>query len=118
MIDGGLDIQALRDRITELEELLGVLRRPHGIKGFTPTEWKFIGFLAKKGSFNREDAIRSVYGGLPEADQPSDSRIVDQFMHRIRKKIVPYGIVISTENYMGYYVDSQNQEKLRLLFDA
>ena len=110
------DINALRDRIQELEELLG-MRLPQPRLGVLSTVrktgWKILGLLLKRGLITREYTYSALYGAKPESEQPVDPRVIDQHICRINKTLKLHGVRVRTEYGVGYYIDEQSREALK-----
>ena len=112
------ELERLRDRVDELEELLGV-------RGTIPRKMfrscplaaeQLIGMLLARPSITREAAYTALYGGRPEADQPME-KIIGTRMCQARKALTPHGIAVKTVWGSGYYMTGENKAKLRALLD-
>lgn len=111
------EVQRLRDRVEELEELLGIrLPVPNKlIKGMRG--WQLLGLLRKSsGVVSRDYAFVAIYGGWPECDQPS-VRIIDQIVCRANQDLRRHGIAIQTDRGRGYYLDHQSRARLDEIID-
>lgn len=109
------EIQALHDRITELEELVG-LRKPHPRfirnSGIGKIGWDLLCLLAEHSLVSREFAVQVIYGD--RSDYPSD-RMIDQHVCRLNSALKPYKIRITPENGIGYFLDAENKSRLSAL---
>lgn len=114
--------QTLKDRIEELEAVVGLLPKNEiqfKFCHFTPTEERYLGMIYKQEYVCTKEVIfRAVYGGLPEADQPLEIKIVDVVVHHIRKKLKRFGIEIHTMWGRGYYFDDVNRKKMQDLIES
>lgn len=98
------DNQRLRDRIDELERLLGmdsssVNRFPVEWR-LTPSEARVLGFLATREQASKEAIMLALYVERP--DDPPEIKIVDVFICKLRKKVKNFGIEIETLWGQGY----------------
>ena len=111
------EVQALRDRVEELEDLIG-LRVPaprSDMPHLTGIEYKLAGVLLRGGIVSQEYALRAIYGARPEADHP-EVKIIDVFICELRKKLRPFDIEIKNQFAVGFYLDDKSRAKLKALF--
>lgn len=106
--------EQMQDRIEELEELLGLpMPRLRSIPDIRSTfDWRLLGLLMRRTLVTREFAFTALYGGLPEADQPKDVRIIDQRVYRLNLVLRRQGMHIETERFTGYYLDEKTKTRL------
>lgn len=107
--------QLLRDRVVELEALLGLKRTVPRALGFTPREEEIVGLLLKLENISREQMMVAMYGDRPE---PPDWRILDTFMCRVRKRLRRADIDIVTVWGRGWLLTKENKAKLAKLLEA
>jgi hypothetical protein len=110
-------IQALRDRIEELETLLGAdaeecerfaaLRIPFICR-------KLLGLLLARRVLAREAAHAIIYGGLPECDHPA-TKSLDVHIHRIRRQLRGHGIEVRCEWGIGWSISPADKAKIYAL---
>ncbi|MBK0020940.1 helix-turn-helix domain-containing protein [Ochrobactrum sp. S46] len=100
-------IDAQAERIRQLEEVLA----PSSIN--VPIEWCLTGSeaavfacLAARKIATKDMIYHALYATRTEDIEP---KIVDVFIHKLRRKVVPFGVVIETLWGSGYYL--QNREK-------
>ena len=108
------EVEALKDRIRELEWLLGLRRqwpKPR-LKGIRVIGWQMIGLLLRWPLVTHDVAFRAIYGGRPEADQPKNVHIITTVIHRLRIALRPYDIIIEGQYGSGYYLDAKNKQRL------
>jgi len=110
------ELERLRHRIDELEELLGLRSPQRPLPGFTVLEWKLLGVMLKRQAVTREFAFRALYASRADTDQPKSSRIIDQIVHRIRVRLMAYGSFVETLS-IGYHISPENKVRLRALID-
>lgn len=113
-----LTLQQAYDRITELEELIGIKPQPLHVPGMGPMMNQLLGLLIKRQLVEREMAYRAIYGARPEHAQPSSMRIIDTHIARLRRLLAPHNIVIYTERQLGYYIDKNGKDKLQALANS
>lgn len=111
------EIERLRDRIEELEGLLGLnLKLPNEF-GLTPTEMQCVGAIIRRGILNQEAIFTAVYGSRPESQQP-DMKIIDVYLCRIRRKLTPKGFALKNNFSVGYYFEPPARDALKQLCAA
>jgi hypothetical protein len=98
------ELQRLRDRVEELEELLGLTPPVRYNLNITDLGMRLLGLLLKRPLVVREFAFRALYGGKAESDQPKNLRIIDVIVHRLNMALRSYGVKIQTEYLRGYYL--------------
>ena len=112
------ELQQLRDRVAELEELLGMKtpQSPCRLLHLTPTEEKLCGLLLKRPLVTQDIFFVAVYGNLLECDQPKE-RMLDVYICKLRKKLSPLEIEITTRPWVGYYLPAESKSKLVALLE-
>lgn len=112
------ELYLLRDRVAELEELLGLGRNitPEIVRlGFSPSEAAVLGVLLQRNGFARPEFIWSaLYGSTRDCDQP-DIKIIDVWLSKIRKKLRESGAAISIETVLhhGWQLTEKSKTELR-----
>lgn len=102
--------EELRERIRQLEEMLGQTFSATRKLGLTQTENKILGLLVKVKVATR-DAIHSlIYFDRP--NEVPDIAIVNCFICKLRKKLKPHDITIETERDLGYFLTTDTKAKL------
>jgi len=113
-------VQALLDRIDELERILGVDEeltfRIMRSTGCSRTESKFVGMLFKRQMVTRECLFVVIYGDRSEDDVP-ESEILRTHVCKARQVLKQYGITIDTVWGAGYAMSTQNKKLLQELLD-
>lgn len=102
------ELAALRDRVEELEALLGLQTFHATSLKLRPSEEALLSLLLKGALVVPSRALIVIYGGLPEADQP-DLKIIDVWLCKLRRKLRPFGITIKNDWGRGYYMDAANR---------
>jgi DNA-binding response OmpR family regulator len=96
-------IEDLRDRVEELETLLGLKTKLPDSYGLSPTEQKFVGVLLRREIADREMLMTAIYGGLTEKTTWS----IGVHIWNIRRKLAPWGITVKNRWGHGYYLDDE-----------
>ncbi|WP_020179671.1 winged helix-turn-helix domain-containing protein [Methylopila sp. M107] len=100
----------LRERIAQLQELLGFHETTPIEWRLTPSEAAVVGFLLKRPMASKDEILSALYSLRP--DDPPAVKIVDVFVCKIRKKIKPFGVEIETVWGQGYRICSETRERL------
>lgn len=109
------ELQALRDRVQELEELLGVSKEQRDMMfslKLSPQQTAFLGLIYRGDLVRRDAAYAVIYGARPECDRPDD-KILDVQLSRIRARLRPKGITIETQWGVGWFMTPKNKAILR-----
>lgn len=109
------EMQRLRDRVEELEGLLGMrasFPRPWGL---TRRESAILGLLLSRQVCFTECIFASVWGNDSEVENAR--RIIFVYTHRLRRKLAPLGIELSN-NRPGYFLTSEMKRTIRDLVSA
>jgi hypothetical protein len=110
------EVKQLKDRIAELEELLGLqLEFPKiKIKGIRKIGWPILGVLLKHPLATNEFIFRAVYGNRLEADQPN-ILVIATHMSRLNKALRQHGVRIENQYGEGYFLNDENKRRLNEL---
>lgn len=113
------ELTRLRDRVEELEELLGLrMEAPlHFPVHLSRTEERLLGILSSGRLVTKEFAHRALYAARPDCDVP-EIQVVDVYACKLRRKLGPFGIAIKTKWGVGYYLDAENVARLKQLYEA
>src|SRR4051794_32177910 len=94
------ELDNLRDRISQLEQILGIDRSATGrLKdafGISPALASMLGILMARSLVSGEAFYTALYGARPECDWP-DEKIIDVQICKLRAAIKPHGIEIGTK---------------------
>lgn len=114
------ELQQLRDRVTELEEIVGVAGSlPHRLQDvlhLTPIEAQVLGYLMKRGTGAREGMFLAIYGAWPERSQP-DIKILDVLVCRVRSVLKRHGVNVKTLWGVGWFMERADKEKLKQILE-
>src|ERR1700756_4442183 len=110
------ELQRLRDRVTELEDLLGLSEDDVSLLKaalpLTPSECRMLATLRKKrGAACRNWLYDVLYGARPECDQP-DPKIIEVMISKIRPKLRAVNIEIKTVWGYGYMMEDADRKRL------
>ena len=105
----------LAERIYQLERELGAKLVTPPSWGLTAMESQLFGMLYARQMVTREGAMAATYNEQ-RRDEP-DSKIIDQRLCQMRKKLAPYDIVIKCAWAEGWYLDRASKERARYLLD-
>jgi hypothetical protein len=99
------DMHALNE--TGAENLMGVA-------GFTKMEARVASTVARFGRCTKATIYHALYGHLPD-DEQREPKIVDVMICKIRRKLRPAGIEITTHWGVGYGMSQEDVVRLREL---
>lgn len=112
--------QQLRDRIAELEELIGtggkMVHVMQDVLRLTPVEAQILGYLMKRNTASREGMFLAVYGGLPERSQP-DIKVLDVMVCKLRKVLDRHEVNVRTLWGIGYFMKRDDKQKLKRILE-
>jgi DNA-binding response OmpR family regulator len=103
------ELERLRDRVEELEALLGLRASIPDPYGLSPMEKKYVGILLKRNVANTEIFLTAIYGGLTERTPHN----VGVHIKNIRRKLAPWGFTIKNRWGEGYYLDAESRAALK-----
>lgn len=109
-------IERLEARVAVLEEALGIgLPAPPQLKMWRRCQ-DLLGLLLKRQFGPREALYAAIWNARPECEQP-ELKMVDIYIHRLRKQLRPHGITIETNKCFGYFMTGENKARTRALFE-
>jgi hypothetical protein len=95
-----VEAEALRNRVEELEALLGVgnhdVSRLMTVLDATPQQCEMVGFMLRRSVATRTALHTVVFGRRPECDQP-EIKLIDVQMVNVRKALEKVGVEVRTE---------------------
>jgi DNA-binding winged helix-turn-helix (wHTH) protein len=110
------EIERLRDRVAELEHLLGIsLDRPCPLPEMGSRPWQLVGLIlnARGRVITRSFAIQALYEGRDVSD-----RTIDTLVSRANKAMRVHQVRIRVEKNSGYYLDEWSQKRLKKLIEG
>jgi two-component system cell cycle response regulator CtrA len=108
--------EMLRERISKLEEMLGITLLAPLEFGLTGHEAGVFGVLMAREIATKDMVMAAVYRSLSKDE--AEIKIVDVFICKIRKKLRPFDIVIDTVWGQGYRIAPLMKDKIRSMFEV
>jgi len=99
----------LRDRIEELERLVGMRMVPPRLWGLTQREAEVLGILLRRQVMTHAQLFEAIWGG----DSERNIKIVEVIVCKLRAKLRPHGIAIRSEHGVGYFVPPDSKATAR-----
>lgn len=106
--------ELLRERVRQLEQLLGMSFEAPPIFGFTPSEGVMFGMLLKNKIVRKEALLDGMQRGRPHN---VEIKIVDVLICKMRRKLKPYGISIETQWGNGYFLNAASKQAAQSILD-
>lgn len=106
----------LRERVTELETILGINFEAPPMFSLTGSEAKLFGFLIARDLLTKEAAMSLLYGLRPDGE--GEIKIIDVFVCKMRKKLEPWDIKIETSWGKGYFIDPAEKKRIAELIES
>lgn len=103
------EIDALRDRIEELEGLLG-LRQAAGIPGLTAMQNRMAGCFTKRRFVTKNFLMIAMWGG--DSEHVDARKSVDVWIFRVRLLLRTHDIEIRTIWGEGYAISADDQRRI------
>lgn len=103
----------LRERITQLEDALGMNVTVPLMFDITRSEQQLLGLLMERELVTKDLVMLALYGLRPEGG--AEPKIVDVFCCKLRKKLKAWNIEIKTAWGRGYYLEESEKAKIRAL---
>lgn len=115
-------IRELLNRIEELEarveslEAVSLAEVPSDLAGvLTSTEARLLGFLVRKpGVVSKQQLMELLYEQRSSGEVP-ETKVVDVFVCKIRRKLKPFGIDVATVWGQGYCLAAPDRARLKAL---
>ena len=104
----------LRDRVDELERLLGMRPVLPRMWGLTGREADVLGILLRRHVMSHTQLFEAIWGG----DSERSIKIVDVVVCKLRAKLRPHGIAICTEHGVGYFIPRASKDEARVQIAA
>lgn len=114
------EIERLRDRVEELERVLGADRalssRLRDVFGLEPGLAPILGMLMKRAFVSHSSLYTVLYAGRPDCDWP-DEKVMDVQICKLRRKLKKIGAVIETKWGEGWLMTAANKAMVRGALD-
>ena len=99
----------LRDRVEELERLLGMHPVLPRLWRLTGREADVLGILLRRQVMTHTQLFEAIWGG----DSDRSIKIVEVVVCKLRAKLRPHGIAIRTEHGVGYFIPPESKATAR-----
>jgi two-component system cell cycle response regulator CtrA len=106
-------IRALEDELLEARQTIAAFKKDAEAShrpwpfSVSPYEGKILNLLMKRDLVTRNAIIMIIYNG----EEPC-ANAIDTFMYRIRKKLAPYGVEITTSRGEGFCLTPEYKRRL------
>jgi hypothetical protein len=116
------EIEQLRNRVSELEALLGSgnddVSRILSVIDATPQQAQIVGFMMKRAVATRDALLTVLFGNRPECDHP-EPKLIDVQMVKVKRALRKVGIEVRTEwGYGGWALSREDKAKLRTMMSG
>lgn len=105
----------LRERVAQLEELLGMSFDAPAFLCLAESEAKLFGMLLAREAVTKDGAMHALYTLRTDADAVVDDKIIDVFVCKLRKKLEPFDLAIETNWGQGYFMTPAMKDRARAL---
>ena len=113
--------QRLRDRVEELEMLLGkdtsLASKLCAAYQIEPEMADVLALIFNRNFVSHQSMFTVLFGARPDCDQP-DPRVMDVQICKLRRKLRPYGITIKTQWGQGWSMPVASKDRLRAMLRA
>lgn len=110
------EIEQLRDRVGVLEAALIGVELPPIEWCLTGAEARVLGCLMQRELATKEQLFAATTTDMVDDDR--EIKIVDVFVCKLRKKLVPFGIQIETRWGEGYFINAATKRAVRIQMEA
>ena len=114
------ELQRLRDRIEDLEALLGLDRkiasRLRDAFMITLAQAETLGFMLRRNFVSHDALYIAMYGARPECDWP-EIRILDVHVCHLRAALKKHGIAIKTKWGEGWTISPADKAKVHAVLE-
>ncbi len=114
-VDESEIVYELRERIRDLEKLVGLSWAPPRALGLSPMQSKLLGVLLKHRTQCTYEAIMTALYG--EREDPPGVEVIRAHVTHIRRLLDPHGIQIKRLWGSGYYITPEHIAKLNALYE-
>ena len=110
LTEAEVTIERLRTEVAELQRLLTLSAAPLPLEwGLTAMEARLMRALVTRPVVSKELATFFLYG---RGDIQRSEKIIDVTLHKVRKKLAPFGLTISTVYGCGWALDETVRRRL------
>lgn len=103
--------ETLRERIAQLEELLRGKEPPPIEFSLTGSEAIVFGLLTTRGLVTKDAMLAALYHN--SGKEEAEAKIADVFVCKLRKKLKPFGIQITTIWGRGWEMSAASKQLVR-----
>lgn len=107
----------LREKVAELEGILGMRVEVPLMIGLSASEAKIIGILTKREMVTKAQMLQMLYISRSGGEEV-EAKIVDVFVCKARAKLNKFDITIETVWGRGYRLNPENKAKIAALLRA
>lgn len=93
----------LRDRVAQLEDMLGVTFDSPAFLELSSSEGTIFGLLLAREAVTKSLVMDAIYGDRPDSDL-AEEKIVDVWVCKLRAKLEPWKLEIETNWGQGYFM--------------
>lgn len=117
------EVVNLREQLIDARDIIAELREPkreiafdyERVAHFTRYELQMLVALATAASgMSKERLYNELYGARHLGEMP-EPKIIDVFICKLRRKLLPFGVTISTRWGHGYFMDAESIAELNRL---
>ena len=117
-----VEADALRNRVEELQSLLGVgnddVSQLLTVLDATPQQCEMVGFMLRRSVATRTALHTVLFGARPDCDQP-EIKLIDVQMVKVRKALEKVGVEVRTEwGSGGWAIPAADKTRLRRLMSG
>jgi DNA-binding response OmpR family regulator len=109
--------ETLREQNRQLKEEIGLAAQPPPMFGLTTQEAAVFGVLLSNRAPRRSTFMAAIYSDGAYDDE-AGQKIIDVWICKIRKKLMPFGIEIKTNWGESYEIPEPSKARARELMEA
>jgi two-component system cell cycle response regulator CtrA len=107
--------EELREKVLQLEEMLGLAFDAPPVLELTGKEAKVFGFLMKVPMATKQAIMNALY--FDRIDKEPEIKIVDVFICKLRAKLSPHQLAIETVWGQGYCMPAETKARAQQLIE-
>ena len=107
--------EMLRERVRQLESMVGISFESPPMFGFTRAESTIFGVLMKNRLASKESLMMAIYRDHQQDE--AEIKIVDVWVCKMRRKLTPFGIAVQTQWGQGYFLSAEHKAIARTMLD-
>lgn len=107
-----LERDTLEERLAQLHEMFGITHHPP-MFGLRPGEMTILHLLLKRSHLTHDQIMYAIAQSSPDPlREERDRKIIQVYMHHIRRALEPHGIKIESLWGIGYRMPKPDKEAL------